>query len=325
MSDQPATVILSLDCEGRWGAADRGVTPRDVPITDEGLDWTYRTLLQLLDRYAIPATFAVVGTFALGPEQSRELRGPLEESPAHRRWLAAADRRMAAGGTTGWYLPDLVPRVAAFGMHEVASHGACHLPLGGADVDDAALTAEVAAVRRAGELLGVRPRTFVFPRNVVAGTAALAATGVVGHRAAASDGPGSPAARIRRLADEFAPRPRSEVHPTPREGESLPIPAGIVMNWRSGARRVVPRRVSVARWQRLLADAVATGGGAHLWLHPHNLLTGARQVSLLEAQLAAAAALVRDGRARAVTQATYCAERATAHGPDGSTPASTAR
>jgi hypothetical protein len=180
-------------------------------------------------------------------------------------------------------------------------------------------------VRRAGELLGVRPRTFVFPRNVVAGTKALAATGFAGHRAAASEGPGDAAERLRRLGREFSPRARSEPHPTPRGGSTLAIPAGVVMNWRSGARRTVPRRLSVRRWRSVLSDAVATGGVAHLWLHPHNLLTGSRQVSLLEAQLGAAAAVIRDGRARALTQAAYCAERAVDHGPDGSASESTAR
>ena len=74
------------------------------------------------------------------------------------------------------------------------------------------------------------------------------------------------------LAAEF------NTHPSPQPEEPgdrtlIAIPPGYFFNWRFGARRRVPREVTVARWSNLLRRTAREGGVAHLWLHPHNLIT----------------------------------------------------
>lgn len=305
-SEQRATFILSLDCEGRWGAADRDVGPRDARITDESLAWVYRTLFEILDRHEIPATFAVVGLFALGKDRGRAVQERLRESPAHRRWLEAAARRMEAWGSTGWYLPDLPDRVLSSGVHELASHSACHLPLGGPDVDAASVAADLEAMRMAGELLGHQPRTLVFPRNQVEGVETLESAGYLGYRAA-DRADASLKTRLRRFSSELDLRARSQAHTEPSPGVTA-VPRGEVLNWRAGARRAIPRGVTVRRWRNIVRDATATGGVAHLWLHPHNLATGDRMMTLLDDALATVAGAVRAGDMEVRTQAEYSRE-----------------
>ena len=52
------------------------------------------------------------------------------------------------------------------------------------------------------------------------------------------------------------------------------IPAGFFFNWRFGLRRIVPPAVTELRWRNLLNRCAREGGVVHLWLHPHNLITG---------------------------------------------------
>ena len=62
----PATFILSLDCEGKWGVADHLDAQTHRSLADARLRAAYRDILAALDRYDIAATFAFVGLFAQG-------------------------------------------------------------------------------------------------------------------------------------------------------------------------------------------------------------------------------------------------------------------
>ena len=78
------------------------------------------------------------------------------------------------------------------------------------------------------------------------------------------------------------------------------------MNWRCGLRRIIPPAITVRRWRSMLLDAERRGGVAHLWLHPHNLITGHRQMELLEDMLDVLNVMVKQERIRVMTQREYC-------------------
>ena len=69
-----ARFILSLDCEGKWGVADHLTPANHAQLTDAKLREAYRSILDLLDRYAIPATFAYVGCFSLSAVELAQRR-----------------------------------------------------------------------------------------------------------------------------------------------------------------------------------------------------------------------------------------------------------
>jgi hypothetical protein len=66
--------------------------------------------------------------------------------------------------------------------------------------------------------------------------------------------------------------------------------------------------VTEKRWANVLGHAEKSGGVAHLWLHPHNLITARGQVDLFESAIARVGKLQKEQRLKAVTQESYCQE-----------------
>ena len=113
-------------------------------------------------------------------------------------------------------------------------------------------------------------------------------------------------ARARRVATELSSNSPSESNSL--VSTLLPMPAGRCLNWRSGVRCFVPFGRTAERWRSIFEHAGTHGGVAHLYLHPHNLVTGARKAELLEDVLAEASRRVESGSLRAITQIEYCRE-----------------
>lgn len=149
---------------------------------------------------------------------------------------------------------------------------------------------------------GVRPDTFIYPYNRVAHIDLLKKHGFVGYRDRLKPRVGK-LGKILTLADEL------NIWPRPQRGEYrngiAAIPAGYFVNWRHGARAKIPAAVSVARMKNLVRRAARSGSVAHVWLHPHNLITGPSTAILLEAVLAEAARLRDRGEIRIETQKQY--------------------
>ncbi len=64
------------------------------------------------------------------------------------------------------------------------------------------------------------------------------------------------------LADEFVPTEQAQPHPAP--SAVLPIPSGLSLNWRYGARRLVPPSATLRRCRHLFDGATAQDDVAHL-------------------------------------------------------------
>ena len=57
----PGIFILSLDCEGKWGASDHINNHHKLHFTNERLNQAYRNILNILKKEEIKGTFAFVG------------------------------------------------------------------------------------------------------------------------------------------------------------------------------------------------------------------------------------------------------------------------
>jgi len=145
-----ATFIFSLDCEGKWGMADRLAGSPYEKITNRQLETAYARLVELFDRYEVPATFAFVSGFFLKPQ---EVRDNLQwfEPLIHdgRDWFDAVWRDFHAGAHDGWLCPKALETVRRSGAHEIASHGFSHVPLGEADIGEPVFRREMASIRAA--------------------------------------------------------------------------------------------------------------------------------------------------------------------------------
>lgn len=300
-----ARFILSFDCEGKWGMADDPAMASDDPIHGDSLSKAYTQIFEILEKHKIPATFALVGLFAGGYEQYVDSRGELLESEPHRNWLQVPERSFAAGHHDGWFYPELVNQINARGNHEIASHSFTHLPLHDEGVTEDSFSTEMKFVHQWKEKNSIELSTFIYPRNQVKFLDQLNDFNYAGYRQCDIQN-SAYANRFRILQDECNIGRKSDTHSL--SAKPIAIPPGTFLNWRRGPRRVIPKWVTLKRWSNVLDHAVASGGVAHLWMHPHNLITARGQVDLFEDAIASVAKTQRSGLIKSVTQAEYCKE-----------------
>lgn len=295
------TLILSIDCEGLWGMVDCLPGVQRL-ITDESLTWAYRELLELLDEEEFPATFAFVSLFACDTEFQRSEAERLAQLPTHREWLATPLQAIRTGNLSGWTRPEALAEVSEHPHHEVASHSHTHLPLLEADDPMGAALLEQEGVAEWSRRSGLQIQTYVFPRNQVV-PIWLRPTSIIGYREQ-----NGAETRVGRVLSELNIRETSQQIPPPKsnpQDQPLPIPGGHICSVRRGPRRLIPAAVTRARWRSICRDAVDNGGVAHLWLHPHNLITGTRQLELLRQLLRDTRKFRASGGLIALTQREY--------------------
>lgn len=300
--------IISLDCEGKWGMADHLEPYLQTNLTDVALASVYDHFVGLFARYELPATFAYVMAFTLtGPERARLGHLLAKEKRSGDSWLSHHWADLDRGNVEGWFQPHALDAVTADGRHEIACHGFCHRPLNEAAISQEEAEAELDAAQTVAEMKGVSLKTFIFPRNMVGHLPVLQRKGYIGYRALL-ERPAGKLGRAARLAEEFNIWAQPQPPEKPNPGEMVRIPAGYFFNWRWGSRRRVPPGVTVRRWRNLIDRAAEGGGVAHLWLHPHNLITGPETRATLESVLAYAAKLRDQGKIKVVTQERYCSD-----------------
>jgi hypothetical protein len=219
------------------------------------------------------------------------------------RWPAAFHREQAEGVDDGWFLPGALDLVRASGLHEVACHGFSHIPL----EESMALTRhELASAVRIARRRGIVLRTLVYPRNRVAFTELLPEYGFWGYRSRLETLPGV-LGRVAGLLRELNVGERAQTDARhPPATPPVPIPSGYFLNWRLGLRAAVPSAITIARWSTILTDAVRRGGVAHVWLHPHNLVSAPSTFEVLFGVIDAVCRLRDRGQVQVLTQSAYC-------------------
>ena len=300
-----ARFILSFDCEGKWGMADDVAMASNNPINGDSLTKAYTQIFEILERHKIAATFALVGLFAGGYEQYVDSRGELLDSEPHRDWLKVPERSFAAGFQDGWFYPELVNQIKARGNHEIASHSFTHLPLHNGGVAEKSFLTELKFVNQWKAQNSVELSTFIYPRNQIKFEEQLSNFDFLGYRQCDIQN-SAYANRFQVLQDECNIGRKSDKHSV--STRPIAIPPGTFLNWRHGPRRIIPKWVTLKRWSNVLDHAVFSGGVAHLWLHPHNLITARGQVELFEDAISRVAKAQNSGLINSVTQAEYCKE-----------------
>jgi len=305
--------ILSLDCEGYWGMADMITSPPREGWTSRGLEEVYGRLVRLLDAYEIPATWAFVAAFVHSRDEMDACSYLLDEPIPYRgrEWAESFKTSYRGGDADGWLCPQALDIVRISGAHEIAAHGFSHLPFAEPQTSDAAVRRELSLLADFWGRRGVRPLTFVFPRNQPGHLALLAEQFDAYRPPHPLEVRRDPAARVRRLVAEMDLWAQPAEHG--RFGRPAALPPAVLLNHRAGGRRLVPTAVTLARVGRMLRRAVETGRVVHLYTHPHNFITGRGQFALLSGVLAKVAEYARAGDLRVFTQVEY-ARRLTIEG-----------
>lgn len=244
------TLTISIDLELAWGVWDR-VTPQALQLAETAERPICATLVELFDRYDVPATWATVAAL-LDPKSAQERPGP----------------------ASCWYAPDVIEQIRqARVRHEIGSHGGRHIDLAAAT--SAVAEADLDFARQVHRQHGLPFRSFVFPRNRIGNLGALARAGLqvfrgrdVGWTNAAGRG-GRWAAKAANLADKALP-----IAPCPVSAQQcaglVDVPGSMLLIGRNGARRFVFPAVTRAKLAMGLQRAIKDGATFHLWFHPSN-------------------------------------------------------
>lgn len=305
-SARPA-FIVSFDCEGHWGLMDH--LEAHGRLTSADLAYAYERLLALLDRHQVRATFAFVGAFAMSEDEARA-NLPLftEVGPRAREWLSPFMADLQTRRTDAWFAPRAAAAVTASGRHELASHGFTHLPLVEDKIDAAEFEREMTSARIPEAYARAKELTFVYPRNQLGFVHELGRHGFIGYRDALAVRKGQRSSRWRHLYNEVNPFPSSQA----QDGAAaavVRIPAGRMLNWRSGLRSRIPIAWTARLWRETITDALLNGGVAHVWSHPHNFITGRGMFDLLDEVLKAAGPRIRSGELWNPTMREYALAR----------------
>jgi peptidoglycan/xylan/chitin deacetylase (PgdA/CDA1 family) len=273
------TFVLSLDEELFWGSFDHTPAPR-FDLENPDIRGAVRALLDLLDEFAIPATWAVVGHLFLG-SCTRDSDGrahPDLERP-HYRWYPRDwfdhDPCTDRARDPLWYGDDMIDMIASRGIeHEIGCHSFSHLIYGDPGCSAAAAASDLRACLDSARARGLTLRSFVFPRNVEGHHELLREFGFVSFR---GDDPTwfrtlpGPARRAGHFVDQAAALAPPVSHPYERLPGLWNLPGSMVLLNRRGARRGIPFAARAHKIQAGLTRAVRERALFHLWFHSQNL------------------------------------------------------
>jgi hypothetical protein len=272
----PGTFMFTLDTEAQWGFPEKASDHECSQHVGAEFRRVVRALLDLMDEYSIPATWAVVGHLFL-KECTGHDEGELQLIKPSHGWFPDWYRNDPATNMhtdPGWYSPDVIDAIqSAATRHEIASHSFSHCIFGDTGCGHDVAISELSACQRLAEERGIDLRSFVFPRNSVGHLDVVKQYGYTCYRGKSARSSSSDALRLvrklRGVAMEFVPiaPPMSECSVT--EG-LVNIPASMLIRSRSGWRRIIPVQFTQARAQKGIARAVETGAIFHLWTHPLN-------------------------------------------------------
>lgn len=285
--DTSGTVVLSVDAELGWGHVDVPDPPRErVEYARTG----WLRLLDLLDEYRLPATWAVVGHLFLDDCDGTHAGHPAPVGWFEREVGAWADRPDLRFGQ------GLIERVeTARADHELACHGFSHVPFWHPEMTPELARAEFAASREAA---GRSFDSLVYPRNMVGYRDVAAEAGFTCYRGPTPRVPGTRDGRLAKLGRVLAGSPPI-VRPHVDEHGLVNVPGSLPLFSFEGPAAALLERVvedPIVRLARAgVTEAARTGGVFHAWLHPNNLYAD-RHARRLHAVFEAIAEARDDGR-----------------------------
>jgi peptidoglycan/xylan/chitin deacetylase (PgdA/CDA1 family) len=284
-------LTISIDLELAWGVWDV-LTAEQLRLAETAERPICAALIELFDRYQVPATWAIVAAL-------------LDEPSARSRPASRAC----------WYAPDIIEQLArAKTAHEIGSHSGRHIYFDSVAASEAQADLEFAReIHRANNLAF---DSFVFPRGACAHLEELARVGLrtfshadVGWTSKAARA-GRPVARAANLVDKMLPITPCPTAARQRDG-LIELEKSMLLIGRNGLRRLALPGVTRAKFQRGLKRAFETGGIFHFWFHPSNFYYRQHeQLATLAWCLEHAAEEASRGRIEIRTMGSYAAGQA---------------
>ena len=300
------TMIISLDCEGKWGMIDNLSTHHDQVISSSALKLAYSELAKLFKSFEVPATFAFVMAFILDESERKEFSEYLVDYQfGGESWLRNYNNAVAGQRFEGWHFPEGLDIIRNDPAHEIACHSLRHSNFNERLLTESDVKVEMQGIGAIARKKRIDLKTFIFPRNQVGFLKQLHRNGFIGYRDRLNMRSGL-ARKILSFAKEFnvaeGSQPKNEI----KNSELIVIPSGYFFNWRYGSRRLIPKSITLARWKSAIDAACKNGGVVHLWFHPHNLIDGPSGLEVLKDVLKIASKRRDAGDLKILTQLQYC-------------------
>ncbi|MCF2206138.1 polysaccharide deacetylase family protein [Halobacterium salinarum] len=298
MNDKAGVFTISLDTELAWGMFDKSNIDK-YKHAYRNTPEVINRLCELFDEYEIPATWAVVSHLLEDCDGDHSDR----TSPDF-EWVNDWFGELPCSGGMDkdlWYAPWLIDRIQDCKTEqEVGLHGSTHMQLGADGCSRQHAEEEIGAAVETLRGYGVKPKSFVFPRNDIGHVDMLREHGIEVYRGTdarwyeRASIPGSVQPPLR-FADEAIRGTPPVVEPVERDGV-VEIPGTQVFRPSNGGWQYTPGGSSVARAKKGLEHAARTGGVFHLWFHPFNLgHEPERDLERLERVLSVVREFVADG------------------------------
>ena len=299
--------LLSIDTELAWGMVHRNGVEENVRFYARTRELTEQ-LIELLERYEISATWAVIGHLMLDSCAEEEgVKHPEIVRPAY-DWFdgdwfdqdPASDKHAAPI----WYWPEIVGRLRTCRTpQEIGSHTFSHITVGDPGCSREMFISDLDACLKLAQRRGIEIRSFVYPRNRIGHLDVLTERGFTSYRGEAPCWYQALRGRAWKLAhkiDNYAPVGVPVVHPQ-RVAGLWNLPASYYYPHATRSRRDwgrwLPVWTRVAKMRRGLATAVKKRGMVHMWFHPYNLAGDPEKLLAgLRASSKSSAACVRRGR-----------------------------
>ncbi|HKG91030.1 MAG TPA: polysaccharide deacetylase family protein [Gemmatimonadaceae bacterium] len=284
-------LVISLDFELHWGVRDLAGPHGPWRARLLGAREAVPAMLDLFEEFDVAATWATVGLLFAASREEMQYHAP-RRRPAYRNAALSPYDEPVGGGERDdplHFAPTLVDAIRRRPRQEIATHTYSHYYCLEPGQDREAFRADLQSAVAIARRRGIELRSIVFPRNQYnpAYDDLLADAGIVCYRGnqrawmyRASDGRGDTRlARGARLVDTYV---RAAGHhavrwcDVPRPSGLCDVPASFFLRPFSPALAALDllRRRRIVR---SLEHAAAAGEIVHLWWHPHNFGTHARE------------------------------------------------
>lgn len=269
--------IISIDTELAWGSVHIGQIKR-YQVQYSRCREVISRLLELMERFEIRATWAVVGHLFLdechpvnGVKHPEIIRPGYQWFPGD--WFAA-DPCTRLEDAPDWYGKDIVKQILTCGVpQEIGCHTFSHVQVGDPGCSRDCFESELRACRLEAEQLDLVLQSFVFPRNSVGHLEVLAEAGFVAFRGPAPNWfgrlPGM-ASRIGHLLDNLLSLPPLVVSPQ-RETGLWNLPASYYYPPTDRWWGLIPVSLRAYKVKQGLRQAAKQRSLFHMWFHAFNL------------------------------------------------------
>lgn len=288
------TVVVSFDVELLWGIAHTADDPAPLMQDPQRCRGSFRLLLDLLEKYGVPATWAFVGHLFLGGcERKSGVAHP--DLPRFKEDWFACDPCSDIKRNPLWYGRDILEDVLASRIrHEIGYHSFSHVVF--SDCSRQVAEGEVAAGVSLARGLGLDLKSFVFPHDGIGHLDVLKEYGFKVYRGRTAKrgrlGQPAPIRKLNSAVDKLLVRP---VRPR-CVGGIWELPSSMQF-----CDTGIYRHTLLFRAKTGIEMAIRRGLVFHVWLHPENLVRYAFLAEHLRTLLAFVAAKRDAGQVHVAT------------------------